>query len=51
LASDLSNLFASFQGLTDDPRDLSLRQTATQAAQQVTAQFNQVSTQLSKVSG
>ena len=49
LASDLSNLFASFQGLTDDPRDLSLRQTATQAAQQVTAQFNQVSTQLSKV--
>jgi flagellar hook-associated protein 1 len=49
LASDLSNLFDSFQSLSADPSDLSLRQTAIQAAQQVTAQFNQVSTELSSV--
>jgi flagellar hook-associated protein 1 len=49
LASDLSNLFNSFQSLSTDPSDLSLRQTAVQSAQQVTSQFNQVSTQLSTV--
>ena len=49
LASDLSNLFNSFQSLSTDPSDLSLRQSAVQSAQQVTAQFNQVSAQLSTV--
>ena len=49
LASDLSNLFGSFQSLSTNPSDLSLRQTAVQSAQQVAAQFNQVSTQLSTV--
>jgi flagellar hook-associated protein 1 FlgK len=49
LAADLSNLFNSFQSLSTDPSNLSLRQTAVQSAQQVTAQFNQVSTQLSAV--
>jgi flagellar hook-associated protein 1 FlgK len=49
LAADLSNLFDSFQSLSNDPGDLSLRQTAVQSAQQVATQFNQVSTQLSTV--
>jgi len=49
LAANLSNLFNSFQSLSTDPSDLSLRQTAVQSAQQVAAQFNQVSTQLSTV--
>jgi flagellar hook-associated protein 1 FlgK len=49
LAADLSNLFDSFQSLSTDPSNLSLRQTAVESAQQVTAQFNQVSTQLSTV--
>jgi flagellar hook-associated protein 1 FlgK len=49
LAADLSNLFGSFQSLSTNPSDLSLRQTAVQSAQQVTTQFNQVSTQLSIV--
>jgi flagellar hook-associated protein 1 FlgK len=49
LAADLSNLFDSFQSLSTDPSNLSLRQTAVQGAQQVTAQFNQVSSQLSTV--
>jgi len=49
LATDLSNLFNSFQSLSNEPSDPSLRQTAVQSAQQVTAQFNQVSTQLSTV--
>jgi flagellar hook-associated protein 1 len=49
LAADLSNLFDSFQSLSTDPSDTSLRQTALQSAQQIAAQFNQVSTQLSTV--
>jgi len=49
LAADLSNLFGSFQSLSTDPSNLSLRQTAVQGAQEVTAQLNQVSTQLSTV--
>jgi flagellar hook-associated protein 1 FlgK len=49
LAADLSNLFGSFQSLSTDPSNLSLRQTAVQSAQRVAAQFNQVSTQLSTV--
>jgi flagellar hook-associated protein 1 FlgK len=49
LAADLSNLFDAFQNLSTDPADLSLRQTAVQSAQQVTAQFNQLSTQLATV--
>ena len=49
LAADMSNLFDSFQSLSNDPGDLSLRQTAVESAQQVTAQFNQVSAQLSTV--
>jgi len=49
LAADLSNLFASFQSLSTDPSNLSLRQTAVQSAQEVAAQFNQVSSQLSTV--
>ena len=49
LAADLSNLFASFQSLSTDPSDLALRQTAVQGAQQVAAQFNLVSSQLSTV--
>jgi flagellar hook-associated protein 1 FlgK len=49
LAADLSNLFDSFQSLSTNPSDLSLRQTAVQAAQQVAGQFNQVSAQLSTV--
>jgi flagellar hook-associated protein 1 FlgK len=49
LAADLSNLFDSFQSLSTDPSNLSSRQTAVQSAQQVAAQFNQVSKQLSTV--
>jgi flagellar hook-associated protein 1 FlgK len=49
LAADLSSLFDSFQSLSTDPSDLSLRQTAVQSAQQVAAQFNQVSSQLATV--
>jgi flagellar hook-associated protein 1 FlgK len=49
LASDLSNLFNSFQSLSTDPSNLSLRQSAVESAQQVTAQFNQVSAQLATV--
>jgi flagellar hook-associated protein 1 FlgK len=51
LASDLSNLFDSFESLSTDPSELSLRQTAVQSAQQVASQFNQVSSQLSVVQG
>jgi flagellar hook-associated protein 1 FlgK len=51
LAANLSNLFDSFQSLSTDPGSLSLRQTAVQNAQEVAAQFNQVSTQLSTVQG
>ena len=43
LAADLTNLFDSFQSLSTDPSNLSLRQTAVQSAQEVAAQFNQVS--------
>ncbi len=49
LAAGLSNLFDAFQGLSADPSDTSLRQTAVEAAQQVANQFNQVSAQLSTV--
>jgi flagellar hook-associated protein 1 FlgK len=49
LAADLSNLFDSFNSLSNNPSDLSLRQTTVQSAQQVAAQFNQVSSQLSTV--
>jgi flagellar hook-associated protein 1 FlgK len=49
LAADLSNLFDSFQSLSTDPSNLSSSQTAVQSAQQVAAQFNQVSKQLSTV--
>jgi flagellar hook-associated protein 1 FlgK len=49
LTADLSNLFNAFQGLSADPGNLSLRQTAVQAAQTVTQQFNNVSSQLSTV--
>jgi flagellar hook-associated protein 1 FlgK len=53
LAAGLSNLFNSFQSLStntgDNPNGLSLRQAAVQSAQDVAAQFNQVSTQLSTV--
>jgi flagellar hook-associated protein 1 len=49
LASDLSAMFNSFTGLEADPSNLSLRQTAVQSVQQVTDQFNQVSSQLSTV--
>jgi flagellar hook-associated protein 1 FlgK len=49
LTADLSNLFGSFQNLSTDPGNLSLRQTAVQSAQEVSGQFNQVSSQLSTV--
>src|SRR5580658_6649568 len=49
LAADLSNMFNAFQSLSTDPSNESLRQTAVQSAQEVAAQFNQVSTQLSSV--
>ncbi|MGA2747700.1 MAG: flagellar hook-associated protein FlgK [Verrucomicrobiota bacterium] len=49
LAADLSNLFGSFESLSTDPSDLSLRQTAVQSAQEIATQFNQVSSQLSGV--
>lgn len=49
LTADLSSLFDSFQSLSTDPSDLSLRQTAIESAQTVAQQFNQVSSQLSTV--
>lgn len=49
LTADLSSLFDSFQSLSTDPSDLSLRQTAVESAQTVAQQFNQVSSQLSTV--
>src|SRR5580700_1973242 len=45
IAAGLSNLFGAFQGLEADPSNLSLRQTAVQAAQALSAQFNSVSSQ------
>ncbi len=49
LAAGLSNLFDSFQSLSANPSDTSLRQTTISAAQQMASQFNQVSSQLSTV--
>jgi flagellar hook-associated protein 1 FlgK len=49
LAADLSSMFAAFQGLTTDPSNLSLRTTATNAAQTVATQFTTVSGQLTNI--
>jgi flagellar hook-associated protein 1 FlgK len=49
LSADLSNLFNSFANLENTPSDPSLRQAAVHSAEEVTDQFNQVSTQLSTV--
>lgn len=49
LAADLSSMFAAFQSLTTDPSNLSLRTTATNAAQTVATQFTTVSAQLTNI--
>lgn len=49
LAAGLSNFFDSLQTLSTDPSNLSDRQAVVQAAQQLTEQFNQVSSGLSTV--
>lgn len=49
IAADLSNFFDSLQTLSTDPSNLSDQQAVVQAAQQLTEQFNQVSSGLSTV--
>ena len=49
LTADLSNLFDSFSSLSTDPSHQATRQTVIQSAQQLTDQFNSVSSSLSQV--
>jgi flagellar hook-associated protein 1 FlgK len=49
LTADLSSLFSSFQSLSTDPSNLSDRQAVVQSAQQLTGQFNSVSSGLATV--
>lgn len=49
LAAGLSNFFDSLQTLSTDPSNISDRQAVVQAAQQLTGQFNEVSSGLSTV--
>jgi len=49
LTAQLSNLFNSLQSLSANPGSLSQRQAVVQSAQQLSNQFNQVSSQLSGV--
>ncbi len=49
LAADLSGLFNSLQTLSTDPSNISDRQAVVQSAQQLTEQFNQVSSGLATV--
>jgi flagellar hook-associated protein 1 FlgK len=49
LTADISNLFGAFQSLSTDPADLSNRQAAVAAAQQLSGQFNTVSSGLATV--
>jgi flagellar hook-associated protein 1 len=49
LAADLSNLFNSFQSLSTNPTSLAQRQVLVQTAQELTTQFNQVSSGLTDV--
>jgi flagellar hook-associated protein 1 FlgK len=49
LTADLSSLFSSLQTLSTDPSNISDRQAVIQSAQQLTEQFNQVSSGLSTV--
>jgi len=49
LTADLSNFFSSLQTLSTDPGNISDRQAVIQSAQQLTEQFNQVSSGLDTV--
>ena len=49
LAANLSNLFNAFQSLSNNPSDVPTMQTVVGAAQALTAQFQQVSSQLSSL--
>jgi flagellar hook-associated protein 1 FlgK len=49
LASSLSTLFDSFSAMENDPSSLPLQQTAVQSAQNLSTQFQQISSQLSGV--
>ena len=49
ISSTTASMFAAFQGLTTDPSNLSLRTTATNAAQTVATQFTTVSGQLTNI--
>jgi flagellar hook-associated protein 1 len=49
LTADLSSLFSSFQTLSTDPSNLSNRQGVVQSAQELSAQFNTVSSGLANV--
>jgi flagellar hook-associated protein 1 FlgK len=49
LTADLSNFFSSLQTLSTDPSNISDRQAVIQSAQQLTEQFNQVSSGLNTV--
>jgi flagellar hook-associated protein 1 FlgK len=49
LTADLSSLFSSFQSLSTDPANLSERQSVVASAQQLSTEFNQVSSQLGTV--
>jgi len=49
LAQGLSNLFSGFQTLSTNPSSMAQRQTLVQSAQQLTSQFNQVSSQLAGI--
>lgn len=49
LTADLSSLFGSFQSLSTDPANLSDRQSVVASAQQLSTEFNQVSSQLGTV--
>ncbi len=49
LTADLADLFNSFQSLSTAPTDLSQRQSVVASAQQLSTQFNQVSSQLGNV--
>ncbi len=50
LTADLSNFFSSLQTLSTDPGNISDRQAVIQSAQQLTEQFNQVSSGLNTAS-
>jgi flagellar hook-associated protein 1 FlgK len=49
LTADISNLFSSLQTLSTDPSNISDRQAVVQSAQELTEQFNQVSSGLDTV--